>query len=1024
MKNIVKVIFALLVLSCFSFHQVLASIEGGNGKVVGIKEGDEYLISSVTMSGDGDLCSGEELDWFTLDATNNSNLAGLYYVKENENSDATLIYVNGETAEKRYIGVTDTDSGLTSFGDGLWQAGVWTGGALDGDGAKLDSYYYFYHSSGHGLDAFNNATLSVLPSSSKVSTLPDIADKTAEETAMVEAQINVMNAVNSLSFRYAYRSEEIIPASDFRSFSFSERQKTGGIRFYKNTDTANKAVKLRVYIATPTGEIEVYEATDDVSAGKYASTSTSTVKTTHEITASELISLSTNYRLSDVETGYVVGVEIFPRIIDDYTKIYKSSTSKTTNFEIQINYGEEDYVFSSPAFMPTGAYFDEESGRVSSLENGREYYLSAVSINDFVNVETAKVLTSNEKGEIDLSGEGVGLYTLFSKPLYEEYENTVSKPLLIYLPDSKETQELVGVSDDENGTTVTAGDGVTEWCVGAWSNAGKINGVEKGVSYDVSASASSEVYIREGYSVDLSGTSLPSSPQSTATESQLDYQKALECFSFKYAYRQGEIIPSAQLGAISFVPYIAQGTVDYGSQIIDSAVNTYTKIVVYTINKNGRITVFSAVSDTPASPDLSEGKVHTVSADTLLCGDGCISDDDGYVVGIEIFPMLVNRPEHLTYMSGVPTHFALRFIYGGEKGYCVKSVPDAPEVSVLDGGDAFCIMNFDPSLNYEYSTDGERWNAVVSPEKTPMTKASTQYFVRVARDSENTCSKASCAVSSPVVTSGISLALNGYFAICIGLDGGVSTVKFFDENGIALDASKYMWNSELSAFLLKVPPKDYENKFFTYVYSFTDKEGRVTEVRRTTKTASYYLDEADTDTTKALKSFFRVSKLYFDEGVTVSDFDAVLLLELDAYYNSIMCENTPSPSFTTDDPDFTFMGTSLILDGSIKLRHYFKLNKTPDSFSLGVELAGEKIADLSAESEDGLFYADIDCKGISGYNNQYTLTVENKETLKKTQITYGICDFTKNMVVNKTRDEKVYYLSLAIYSLFESFSNN
>jgi hypothetical protein len=57
-------------------------------------------------------------------------LSGLYFVKENEESDAALIYVNGKTEEKRRIGVTDADNGATSFGEGFWQVGAWTGAPL------------------------------------------------------------------------------------------------------------------------------------------------------------------------------------------------------------------------------------------------------------------------------------------------------------------------------------------------------------------------------------------------------------------------------------------------------------------------------------------------------------------------------------------------------------------------------------------------------------------------------------------------------------------------------------------------------------------------------------------------------------------------------------------------------------------------------------------------------------------------------------------------------------------------------
>ena len=142
-----------------------------------------------------------------------------------------------------------------------------------------------------------------------------------------------------------------------------------------------------------------------------------------------------------------------------------------------------------------------------------------------------------------------------------------------------------------------------------------------------------------------------------------------------------------------------------------------------------------------------------------------------------------------------------------------------------------------------------------------------------------------------------------------------------------------------------------------------------------------------------------MSKIYFDNFKTVSDIDFNLIGDC-AELRSILLSDSgiASPNFISADTGLTFKGTCLILDGSFKLRHYFGLNGSPDDYSLSVECSGKEISSASFVKEGNLFYVDIECNGVSNFKNQYLLTLKNEPTALSSTVTYGICNFVKNMV--------------------------
>lgn len=179
-----------------------------------------------------------------------------------------------------------------------------------------------------------------------------------------------------------------------------------------------------------------------------------------------------------------------------------------------------------------------------------------------------------------------------------------------------------------------------------------------------------------------------------------------------------------------------------------------------------------------------------------------------------------------------------------------------------------------------------------------------------------------------------------------------------------------------------------------------------TVLDETTFTVNEYLDKlADTkpeyaDLVKAAQNYGEAAKQYFTDGGTVADTNGVTAVDFENY--GMILSNNKLPS------NVKYIGSTLLLNSEITLRHYFKVSTNNVEFTVDGEPAS-----ITTLTDANL--SDIKCIDIRNNINQLQSPHE-MECNGKTFITNSsVLSYAKSVLEDENADENLKNLVKAIY---------
>ncbi len=1042
------------------------SVASRDGKLTGLDfEKFEYEFTPVTLkngkSTSSYVPSGNDSyvenppsvstdKWAALTSANNTDLAGLYKVRvKNIPESSIFVYVYGPVSYRQ--SVARYAKGIDNGTGNDWHVGVWstigynqaktydegntrfTVDATEGSiRSKSDSHRALLYDSKYENIVFIS-TSSMNPALYITYTEEDAKDTDGDGTSdgFVDADGDnkddtnghsvtralYAEAVKEYSTKYALKANEILPASDFNSFTYGV-DRVGSINI---GSTGTKLCVLVYDIAT--GEILFFEGVDDVPTSKDGT------ETKHTVTSDELSYNGTT--LSDyvkTATGYILGYEIFPVAdfgddVVDEKDVTIVNTSTNNQFYVTIYYGEYDIdtqVLDVPKFT-----FDPATKVVSGLEANTTdaYYILQLELDKTGTVmqvvENSKQnLATNAKGKADLSAL-TGLWGIGANSNNHGTESTYK---MIYLSGPSGNKRYIGdinesgVPAKSGGSTWTGNSHWTDWAKGVWKGSNYIhegNGLTSyGYYYRISNSSGPIP------SLAASGTaSLYDELYEGSDEVKLAAQQTVaaqvNAFSYKYAYMDEEIIPAKDFTNFTYRVGKRQGTARLAAS--GSSDNTNTKLVVYVAESDNTVTKYEHTINEPtmyiqgtnfSNQAVTTNKPIVFKAEDLVNGTKSLDESDGYIVGIEIFPVQITDPTEITAYKNSSGNF-LNYFFGVDIRYTDSEYKiathtfDAPTATMVEG-DTLLVADYNEDYKYEYKAGDGEWTAFEGSYAS-VDKAGTDYDVRVAATDYYGASAASSAGKSHAfVATGTSLLLSGDIGIKTTFDVSDTTafeaLKFFDTaTGDEVEVVK-----DANSVTIYVPAKD-NAQSFEYGYTY---EG--TPVTRSIYSVAAYIDAITKDETAseaakalalALDGYTTQADIYFDENKDIVVYEAT---------NSLTEATVDNPVANfSEEFKKAYRGTALILEGKTAIRHYFDATSAEQyTVTIGGDTATVHYDDLVK-----YYYVDVENVSATDYGVQYEVSIGGN-TVK-----YSVLNYLKNKDGN---DSKIGNLARAMYDYYEA----
>ncbi len=677
-NRLLMTIVVAVMLSVVFAVSSLAAITGGLGVIEGLESGKNYEAASVTMNAEGTGKAIDELNAFVLDANSNKDLAGLYVVRETDETEwSDIIYVYGDIENRKKLGTLTSDKPVfTNDTSVQWVPGVYVGAR------SWMATAFCAH------DMYSS------PYSPKELADAIATSDTEDETQMRE---KIRAVMQKISLNYAYTSDEIINIKEVKSMKFSSA--------YQNAYIKLVGAKPRVefYIMLPDGTIDVVEW---IGEGKdYTSKSTPNYTATLNLQTVDFQALS-----GLPKEGWLVGFKYYPIYdveLENMTPIDSTLNNKAIGIYMRApsslasHLNSDYYVINRPAMpTPTGITFVD--GTFYGLQADKKYIVSPYTV---LGIDEENAITVEGKTEFALDPEKqVGLWSIAlagnddfapSSPAVFDDKGTI----LIYNYPKLEVRKALYEFD--SGKLITQRN-TKDFVVG------KITSNDNGL-YPTATNIQTET----GLGSDITIALFNAADAQARTQVLANNKDYIQGYTFAYGFMPEEILPVNDVRTYSY-----KVQTQAKRQTINFVyTNNTMRLDAYVMGLDGKVNVYTYLD---TGKELATGSTTTSTIDfTSDEGWDKPLPDVGYLVGVKTYPMYgMTDGENVkfSFAGGNTTIHEKEMVrfnyYIGE--YDIKGNAPAPKLSsfpVIAGGYGE-ISGLNPAYDYEcqYSLDGgETW---------------------------------------------------------------------------------------------------------------------------------------------------------------------------------------------------------------------------------------------------------------------------------------------------------------------------
>ena len=656
-RSRILMVVAMAVLLCALFAvSAMASteIKGGFGEILGLDSTKTYQISSRTLSSDGK--SLDEGTWTDYDPTDTTvSLAGIYGVREKDTQEFLCnVYVYGAQSDRANLFTTTA----TSASNNGFIKGKWTGNYAYYDTSKK----YIRASTAWRAKSYATALTTA-------NAMPETTDdeRIAKAEAILTAKNNILNGLNTKSFKYGYDSTDIIAFDEVNTLTV-----TLGAHQYAYTYNATASAQTSGTNSVSTANIVIYVTDLDGNVTQHTYTTSSA-----KISTARTINFETAKFTPSVPVGrYIVGIQFFP--FSGWTEpdklnmwvngtTYGSSGAESgyVKWAASTYYSIDTVTALPPSISVTS------DGKITGLEDDKSYQITSMVINS-----TGTGLKESEWVAYDENATLAGLYKVRE---VDAEGNALSKGSnMVYVYGDYEDRAKLFKSD-------TATDS-TQFTPGSWTGYLAYADTSKSYAYI----RSSGTWIATSYydALETANAMSETTDEEIATKAEAILKAKNNIFgvlngrSLKYAYDNTDIIPVDEINSLTYqattgnVRYYAYDKAESGN--VSSQCTT--DVVLYVTDIKGNVT-----KHTTTLPRGRMDQDRTLNFETATFTPEI--PKNSYAIAIEFFPYSGwTDPDLLSLTSGGKTQQGA-IIWTSSSYYSIEEpILPAPAVEgTLDG---------------------------------------------------------------------------------------------------------------------------------------------------------------------------------------------------------------------------------------------------------------------------------------------------------------------------------------------------
>lgn len=486
-----------------------------------------------------------------------------------------------------------------------------------------------------------------------------------EETMANFWLIGESNRLQESKVYYGFTNEQVVPTSAFKSFGF-DGMSNGSVKPNENYGKGDYTPKLTLFVKTP-GSTEIAE---------------------YDISVSADFGVPVTFEPSeDIPEGYIVGFALAPydNLPDNYM-ISNTNTTDTTNHNTSehIKFPREELAFevTDPSYAaPTGLYLNDDN-TVGGLVDGKYYQYANVSVGAGVELEYGEPTTLTSETE------PVGLFAVRESNAEGTVGSAWSTPLFVEGGEYAVYHQIDGTEGTDKDCN---GDGVT----GGSAKVIEIQSLADNATNRATIAFTPEKWMGIGvtnYNICLS---YPQWYNQYRVGTTGQFTKSVDGFNgYYYTYEFGpeEVIPMNTFGSFKFNLYYRQGAVKF----IGTVKSIITFVVVTDDGELVERTVEKPIT-LNANGTMPTNVVHTVES-------GDFADNDGYIVGIIIYPYYIDG----TIESTGAANPSICIDFFEDSWTVVEYVAEPTGLDIVDGK----VQNLEAGRTYEYcqvigGVDGE-----------------------------------------------------------------------------------------------------------------------------------------------------------------------------------------------------------------------------------------------------------------------------------------------------------------------------
>ncbi|MBE6701518.1 MAG: hypothetical protein E7582_06510 [Ruminococcaceae bacterium] len=927
---------------------------GADGKVDGLKDTLNYMYAPVVITKDASGTSGAEAtigDYVPLD--NDTVLTGGLYVVKTvlDDLESAKVLLWSKTDGVKSI-INTTTSATTDGANGTTKIHLTNTFDYEHEALKVWEVYSVDNTL---LGRFNKGYWTVYASTDQASGSPAYQMRNEENRLSILITGNASGAngqgrILGRNFTYQFEDDEIIPFSEFISFTFSSG--LNGTTKYALSEGGEVSARVVFYVMNENYEIEtrtVYKPT---------------IFEDNEFT-------TTTVTLSDFDdtTGYLVGIQVFPfgKLSDGATL---STVGSGNNPPISMKLFEDGYRNSyNSAPIPTGL-LAKADGTVGGLDDTKNYKYAPAIIDEYGNITYDSEILEELTSTTVLESGKYAVITVGENGYYDSYPALVIYKVQLDAPTNLE------VGDDG---LVTGLDSTKTY----YYAPATVNGEE--FTYDTSAL------------VELKDTTLLSSGFFAVVikGDGIMYVDSEAVLLVASEPRETPVITVTVEGKISGllegIDYkYASATVDEEGNIVYNT-DDLQELTSETVLTSGYYAVIAMGDGAKYLDSLPALAIVKIKLDTP---EGLKAYNNGLVIGLDNtlnykYAQATVSGDSFTYNEAELEELTSTTVLTPGESYAIVSIGDGanyvdsdacfitvdtryvPAAVTVNNNAVITVTDYNEEYIYYYSIDEETWTKFTTSFSA--TKASEVYKVKYT-NTDGTIESVISEVETPsVVFLGASLLLDGQIGLKITFHANFEDITSGSYPYLNLTYSSQIsgaskakgWlcfngkapkqNPERNAtynpvtgenyFVVYLSPKDFKTakvSFGSYT-NFTEEAGFSGKPSFAAVTVEKYIEsyktiaEANpqafaetTDLVLALEEYCLNAENYFNDTAEALETVTPKTPTEDEKEIGVTEISSPAAKEKTGalPTGINFYGTTLILENETKVRFYFRVNKT------------------------------------------------------------------------------------------------